>query len=191
MNRHIDPLREENERNFKIEMGKIDGQMRAHKFRSQTDCNHWQGWAPPSEHGSDKTSIVWHTLNKPTRGSTLHQETVGVCTGCNRIFRETDFDYSYWFNLPSGSFGSSADGGNPANRNFKSPTVVGPSQFAYPAEDLDKLSDAEIKFLFEGVQEYRKRQKKLNEYFSGPQWTVRPDDSKHEDSFRILAHPYK
>lgn len=167
-------------KNFDEQMADINRRYRKADYRTKSSCNHLQGWFPPSVSGSNKTSIVWHQFNKPSR---FHRrvplreaelskppEIVGVCTGCNRIFRETDFDYGYWFSLPSGNYGSSASGENPANKNWdgKEPDI-----FAYPATGLDSLSDEEIKFLFEGVQEYRKHQKKLTEYFSGPQWTVK------------------
>lgn len=126
----------------------------------QSQCEHLAGCTPLGEIISNRTSIVWHTLRT--------KETVGVCTNCNRYFRENDFDYWVWRKKPSYSWGSSDNGPNPANEKFGVP-----SSWVYPETDLDKLSDAEINFLFEGVQAYRKAQKALEKHFGSEVWSVR------------------
>lgn len=109
---------------------------------------------------SERTSIVWHTLRT--------RETVGICTVCQRHFRENDFDYALWRSKPSFNWGSSDKSENPANK------IARPPHYYWGKEhELDKLSDAEIKFLFEGVQAYRKAQKALQQHFGSEVWSVR------------------
>lgn len=136
-------------------MNKFDESWILSHAKSQSDCLHRAGDVP-----GGKSSIVWHTLRT--------KETVGVCLHCNRKFRENDFDYWLWRKKPSLSYGSSDSSENPVNEGQYYTPFAGP----YEATDLDKLSDSEIKFLFDGVRKYRRMLKVIEKEFSSPEWSV-------------------
>ena len=130
------------------------------RAKSQADCTHVAGGGSCLGNKYSRTSIVWHTLRT--------KETVGICFNCNRKFRETDFDYWLWRKKRSLSYGSSDSSDNPANKGISYTPFAGP----YEETDLDKLSDSEIKFLFDGARKYRRMLKVIEKEFSSPEWSV-------------------
>lgn len=87
---YVDPKAEENDRKFRENNRRQrDAQMKAIKD-GQASCPHIAGCNPLSESQDmySRTCIVWHETDAT--------EIVGICTNCQRIFRETDPDYMDW-----------------------------------------------------------------------------------------------
>jgi hypothetical protein len=63
--------------------------------REQANCPHIAGCDRLSEMRDPmgRTSIIWHTSDS--------SETLGICTNCQRVFRENDPDYAEWRQKPS------------------------------------------------------------------------------------------
>jgi hypothetical protein len=122
----------------------------------------------PHQADSGCTHIIWHTLRT--------KETVGVCTLCNRIWHDNDFDYWLWRKKPSLSQGSSDNGLAPCVGHGILPITGSDPGPAFSPTEFDKLSDTEIAFLMDGIRKYRKMLKAvtqaIDEQFSGPEWRV-------------------
>jgi len=87
---YIDPKKAENDEMFREQSRRQrKAQMEAIKA-SQASCPHIAGCNSLSEFPDphNRTCIVWHQ-NDAT-------EIIGICTNCQRIFRETDPDYMEW-----------------------------------------------------------------------------------------------
>lgn len=171
----------EDRKNFRL----VRERYEAAKKREQELCPHLSGCL--GEISSQHTSIVWHQLNS--------EDIVGICITCGRQFWPTDTDYWEWRRKPSFNRMSGA-GRKPAPLGYEAPISEedrntylqdelfamldkerdSQSGYAYPAEGLDALSDEQIKFLMDGVREYRKAlkdpKKYLEEEFSKPERSV-------------------
>lgn len=166
-------LQSENQRQFRIVDRQIQERLAANKKYVQDICPHVAGCSALSEQQDTwgRTSIVWHTLNT--------KEEIGLCTNCHREFRSTDADFVLWREKPSFNRASSAcsipnPNGVKLNEEHKQDTRTfeqeelwaisqaykdaGP--FGHPAQELDALSDKEIKNLFEGVRAERQQARK-------------------------------
>jgi len=91
-------IKSENDRQSRKIIRELDARRKAIVKLQQENCPHLAGYNDLSEVCDYRTSIVWHTDNLG--------ETFGLCTNCQREFREADADYSYWrkklsFNIPS------------------------------------------------------------------------------------------
>lgn len=163
-------------------------QVRAQRERQEAAVKYEQDMCPHlagglGEDSSNRTSIVWHQLNT--------EEIVGICLECGRKFWPSDEDYWTWrrkpsFNRMSGAGIKSRLTGYEEEFSktylqddlYRMLDKERESQggYAYPAEGLDALSDSQIKFLMEGIREYRRALKDptkyLEEEFSKPERSV-------------------
>lgn len=62
---------------------------------SQEACPHFQGCSEHSDRAGDQTSIIKHRLDSG--------EVIGICTNCQRVFRQTDEDYRKQMGRKSGN----------------------------------------------------------------------------------------
>jgi hypothetical protein len=90
-----DPKQEENEQFMR-------NQERAQRERTalatkayQENCPHLAGSNPLSDQSDllGRTCIIWHTSDVG--------ETFGICSNCQRVFRENEADYATWRRKPS------------------------------------------------------------------------------------------
>lgn len=87
---YVDPRHAENEELFRKQTREQELARKASEKAIQDSCPHIAGCNPLSEFPdpSGRTSIVWHRTDTG--------EVVGLCTYCQRPFREGDPDYSQW-----------------------------------------------------------------------------------------------
>ena len=83
-----DPKKAENEEKFRANSRKQDENRRKAILATQSICLHLAGQLGDIPDPAQRTSIVWHASDIG--------EVVGICTHCQRIFRETDPDYPQW-----------------------------------------------------------------------------------------------
>lgn len=199
--RHKQRIRLEKE-SSEAEQTKVARELRkkqeANKKSSQDNCPHIAGCSELSRRSdvAGRSSIVWHTLDTGV--------TVGICTVCQRELVPEDEDYVKWRKVPSFCKSSAAGqrwwlssniSATKPLKDYSATDYKGQSSytqdelyslleqeretagfFAYSAEGLDALPDADIKKLFEGVKEYRKALRNpedaLEKIYSGPEWSV-------------------
>lgn len=80
-----DPAHEENDKIMRDQMREVKSRMDESIRSSQRNCPHLQGCNDLSEVSGDRTSIVQHRLDTG--------EVIGICTNCQRVFRQGDEDY--------------------------------------------------------------------------------------------------
>lgn len=87
---YIDPKQEENDRKFRDNNRRQRESERLSMRRNQESCPHIAGCSAQSSSADmyGRTCIVWHQTDAT--------EVVGICTNCQRIFRETDEDFMLW-----------------------------------------------------------------------------------------------
>jgi len=97
-----DPKKEANEKMFREQTRRQSKQEREAMNANQAACPHVAGCNLLSEMRDPmgRTSIIWHTTDST--------ETIGICTNCQRIFRDNEPDYVEYrrkpsFNRPSAS----------------------------------------------------------------------------------------
>ena len=146
----------ENEKQFRKAARDLRLRLEAAKKLDQDRCSHLAGGNVCSEQTDfvGRTSIVWHLTDTATWA--------GFCLNCQRQFNPSDDDFHIWFEKASFCTSSSACqrqkfGDAAAKPHDKLATFP----WAYPPEDLDLLSDQEIKDLLEGVRELRKAGKQV------------------------------
>lgn len=90
-----DPKKAENEKMFREQTRRQTAQERKAQHDNQSSCPHIAGCNMLSEmkDPANRTSIIWHTSDST--------ETFGICTNCQRIFRDNEPDYVTWRRLPS------------------------------------------------------------------------------------------
>lgn len=90
-----DPAKKANDEKFKAMDRAQMEQQRLNRIADQKACPHIAGCNPLSEemHPSGKTAIIKHRLDS--------SETIGICTNCQRVWRENDPDYGEWMRKPS------------------------------------------------------------------------------------------
>jgi hypothetical protein len=88
-------LANENDKNFREELRRIEARVKYAKKQEQQQCPHVAGCNSLSEtqdyHG--RTSIVWHRTDLGTD--------IGICNNCHRLFQPSDSDYLEWRKKPS------------------------------------------------------------------------------------------
>lgn len=89
---YIDPKVAENEEAFRKNTREQQERRRKAVEASQEWCGHIAGSMGDVQDQGNRTCIVWHRFDN---GST-----VGICTACIRIFKETDKDFRTWYNKP-------------------------------------------------------------------------------------------
>jgi hypothetical protein len=93
---------EANDKQFKDQQREQEKRTKANNKFAQDNCEHIAGCSPLSESKDieGRTSIIWH------RGDV--GQTTGICTVCQRIFKQSDPDFYQWrkkksFNTDSAS----------------------------------------------------------------------------------------
>jgi len=92
---YIDPKLEENEEKFR-EANRIQAkQTKQSEKQAQDNCPHIAGCNALSEMRdvAGRTSIIWHRTDA--------SEVLGICTNCQRLFRDNEPDYNKWRMMPS------------------------------------------------------------------------------------------
>jgi hypothetical protein len=91
---YVDPKKEQNDKMFQEQNRRQMEQDRQAKHANQKLCPHIAGCNSLSEFRDhmNRTSIVWHKSDST--------ETFGICTNCQRIFRDNDPDYQEWRQKP-------------------------------------------------------------------------------------------
>jgi len=107
----VDPRQVENDATMRASMKEQRERQMAQIKESQQWCEHLQGSNALSKIPGQLTCIVRHRLDTG--------EIVGICTNCQRIFREGDEDYLKQMRRASGNELSSA-----GQRSFLDPTSV-------------------------------------------------------------------
>jgi hypothetical protein len=166
----------ENTENFREANRQIEERGKAAILSEHNNCDHIAGCSRLSDLRDlqGRTSIVWHQLS--------FRVTFGICLVCQRQFWPTDPDYDFWKRQRSFSKSSSegsrwfADPQATVQKFLKEevrPFELDPNprklprftamdwddhykSRAYPATDLDALSDSEIERLWKEVMEFRK-----------------------------------
>lgn len=163
---------EQNEKLYKEQARRIRLQAEAATKYAQDSCAHLAGCSLLGESCSDRTSIVWHTLNSG--------KTIGICLVCQKQWKETDSDFLEWKSKPC--FNAPSTATNKASSELENQDRIGAlgtssytqdemyemvskerqsaSIYAYPSEGLDSLSDVQIKEAFEEVRRLFKEQRK-------------------------------
>lgn len=152
-------LQDKNEKLFQDQQKKIEEYARLNTKYAQDTCRHIAGCNVLSEKVDPfgRTSIIWHSFNDGIA--------IGICTVCQRIFKPSDTDYEHWKGIKSFNKGSAA------NSSKYTPIVIqkGPllataataaskygsitSQEYY--QNLDKLSNSDIRYLLLGIASIR------------------------------------
>lgn len=89
---YVKPGTEENEEMFRKITREQEERKRKQMLASQEWCQHIAGGLGDVRDPGNRTSIVWHRFD--------HGATIGVCTQCNRVFRESDTDFRKWWGMP-------------------------------------------------------------------------------------------
>lgn len=86
---------EANEKQFKAQQDQIEKNARANEKYAHENCEHIAGCNALSETKdiAGRTSIIWH------RGDV--GQTTGICTVCQRIFKQSDPNFAKWRRLKS------------------------------------------------------------------------------------------
>lgn len=86
---------EANEKQFKAQQDQIEKNARANEKYAHENCEHIAGCNALSETKdiAGRTSIIWH------RGDV--GQTTGICTVCQRIFKQSDPDFAKWRRMKS------------------------------------------------------------------------------------------
>jgi|SRR5665213_1022445 len=90
-----DPKQEENEE-FMRKQERVQRERTAAATKEyQDNCPHIAGSNPLSDQADllGRTCIIWHTSDVG--------ETFGICSNCQRVFRENEADYASWRRKPS------------------------------------------------------------------------------------------
>ena len=92
---YIDPAQESNKEADRASARRQRIRDAANKKADQDNCPHLAGSNSLSDQPDllNRTSIIWHTSDS--------SETFGICTNCQRIFRDNDADYVTWRRRPS------------------------------------------------------------------------------------------
>jgi len=85
---YVDPKNEENEKLFREQTREMERRKRDQILKSQEWCQHLAGSLGEFQDQGHRTAIVWH--------QTDIREQVGICTVCQKQFREGDKDYMFW-----------------------------------------------------------------------------------------------
>ncbi len=85
---YVDPKTAENDEKFRAATRMQEERKRAAVKSSQSTCEHKAGSLGDISDPGQRTSIVWH--------KTDIREQVGICTICQKQFREGDPDYAFW-----------------------------------------------------------------------------------------------
>jgi hypothetical protein len=85
-----DLANEANDKQFKDQQREQERRTKANNKFAQDNCEHIAGCSPLSESKdiANRTSIIWH------RGDV--GQTTGICTVCQRIFKQSDPDFYQW-----------------------------------------------------------------------------------------------
>jgi hypothetical protein len=92
---YIDPKVAENEETFRKNTREQQERKRKQMMESQEWCEHTVGGLGEVRDPGGRTSIAWHRFDNGA--------TVGICTQCIRVIRESDPDFRKWFNKPKGN----------------------------------------------------------------------------------------
>lgn len=86
---------EANEKQFKAQQDQIEKNAKANEKYAHENCEHIAGCNALSETKdiAGRTSIIWH------RGDV--GQTTGICTVCQRIFKQSDPDFAKWRRMKS------------------------------------------------------------------------------------------
>lgn len=92
---YVDPKQEQNEEFMRQQAREQRKREEAGRKRDQENCPHLAGSNSLSDQPDllGRTCIVWHTSDST--------ETFGICSNCQRIFRDNDPDYGVWRRKPS------------------------------------------------------------------------------------------
>lgn len=91
---YTDPKQEQNEEFMRQQAREQRKREEASRKYEQSNCPHTAGCNSLSDQLDlhNRTCIVWHTSDST--------ETFGICSNCQRIFRENDSDYAEWRRKP-------------------------------------------------------------------------------------------
>jgi len=89
---YVDPKKAENDEMFRKNTREQEERRRKAVQASQEWCQHIAGGMGDIKDIGGRTSIAWHRFD--------NGQTVGICTQCIRVIRETDEDFRKWWGQP-------------------------------------------------------------------------------------------